>query len=40
MAIFEWGRDGWAGITTTDEQAAGLDRLRQGVRLYRRGEDD
>jgi hypothetical protein len=40
VAIFEWGRDGWAGITTTDEQAAELDRLRQGVRLYRRGEDD
>ncbi|KMQ72813.1 PBECR2 nuclease fold domain-containing protein [Marinobacter subterrani] len=40
VAIFEWGRDGWAGTTATGEDNAELQRLRQGVRLYRRGEDD
>lgn len=37
MAMFEWGRAGWAALVTTDATEA--ERLRRGVRLYRRGED-
>ncbi|WP_286694985.1 PBECR2 nuclease fold domain-containing protein [Spongiibacter sp. UBA1325] len=39
VAVFEWGRDGWAGITTYQADQNRKDELaqfRQGVRLYRR----
>lgn len=32
--LLEWGRDGWHGAASDD-----LDALRQGVRLYKRGDD-
>jgi hypothetical protein len=39
MAIFEWGRDGWYGVTTYQaEEPAHVEEFRRGVRLYRRGQ--
>ncbi|MGQ7818816.1 PBECR2 nuclease fold domain-containing protein [Metapseudomonas furukawaii] len=41
LAVFEVGDDGWAGITTFSPEADNpeyLERLRIGVRLYRRGD--
>ena len=38
MAVFEWGADGWSGITTFAPEVSVLDDARIGVRLYRREE--
>lgn len=41
VAVFEWGRDGWAGVTAFQgDDDDYLERLRRGVRLYRRGEEE
>ncbi|OIP98863.1 MAG: hypothetical protein AUK35_09695 [Zetaproteobacteria bacterium CG2_30_46_52] len=44
FAVFEYGRDGWAGVTTyardfssLDELDAEVEGMRRGVRLYKRG---
>ncbi|MDT8428501.1 MAG: PBECR2 nuclease fold domain-containing protein [Pseudomonadales bacterium] len=39
IAVFEWGRNGWAGVTTfqeTDDAVVAVEDFRKGVRLYRR----
>ncbi len=43
FAVFEYGKDGWIGLTTyqrdvpgADELDAEIEKLRRGVRLYRR----
>jgi len=38
IAVFEWGRGGWAGVTTFNSSDEYVERFRQGVRLYRREE--
>lgn len=43
IGVFEWGRDGWMGVTTFQAEAGRASEIadmRQGVRLYRRGEDE
>ncbi|PWG62849.1 PBECR2 nuclease fold domain-containing protein [Spiribacter halobius] len=41
VAVFEWGRDGWSGVTTFQSEGeqddADVEAFRRGVRLYRRG---
>lgn len=39
LAVFELGADGWSGITTFVDEVSGLDDMRFGVRLYRRGNE-
>lgn len=37
LAVFEWGHNGWYGVTTYQaEEAAHAEEFRHGVRLYRR----
>ncbi len=38
IAVFEWGRDGWAGVTAFQTVDDYLQEFRTGVRLYRRGQ--
>ncbi|SDK31669.1 PBECR2 nuclease fold domain-containing protein [Billgrantia gudaonensis] len=38
LVLVDWGRDGWSGQRLEDLDA--LNEWRQGVRLYRRGEED
>lgn len=39
LAVFEIGADGWAGITTfAPDELAYLDKMREGFRIYGRGE--
>lgn len=37
LAVFEWGKDGWSGITTFNPDTD-INDLRVGVRIYRRAE--
>lgn len=42
LAVFEWGRAGWAGVTVFQEDDQGdgdVEAFRRGVRLYRRGSE-
>lgn len=38
VAVFEYGDDGWSGVTTFSNEYSDLNDLRVGVRLYRREE--
>lgn len=38
LAVFEYGSDGWTGVTTFTSEYADINDMRVGVRLYRRQE--
>lgn len=37
LAVFEYGADGWSGVTTFANEFGDINDLRVGVRLYKRG---